>query len=110
MEEETPPKEMNKEIFDIEELTARTKYIKQNILKIEIANGYGTGFLCKIYVNDKPIPVLITCYHVINQEYIKDKDFLFFSFPKNNEIIEKTLNLNIKRIIYQNEELDVTFI
>ena len=110
MEEETPPKEMNKEIFDIEEVTARTKDIKQNILKIEIANGYGTGFLCKIYVNDKPIPVLITCYHVINQEYIKDKDFLFFSFPNNNELIEKTLNLNIKRIIYQNEVLDVTFI
>ena len=110
MEEETPPKEMNKEIFDIEEVIARTKDIKQNILKIEITNGYGTGFLCKIYVNDKPIPVLITCYHVINQEYIKDKDFLFFSFPNNNELIEKTLNLNIKRIIYQNEELDVTFI
>ena len=110
MEEETPPKEMNKEIFDIEELTERTKDIKQNILKIEIANGYGTGFLCKIYIDDKPIPVLITCYHVINQEYIKDKDFLFFSFRKNNEGFERTLNLNIKRIIYQNKELDVTFI
>ena len=47
MEEETPPKEMNKEIFDIEEVTARTKDIKQNILKIEIANGYGTGFFVK---------------------------------------------------------------
>jgi len=110
MEEETPPKEMNKEIFDIEELTERTKDIKQNILKIEIANGYGTGFLCKIYINDKPMPVLITCYHVVNQEYIKDNNFLSFSFRKNNEIFKIKLNLNIKRIIYQNDDLDVTFI
>ena len=40
----------------------------------------GTGFFCKINYDNKEIPVMITNYHVINDEYIE-----------NNEATEITL-------------------
>ena len=41
-----------------------------------IGNLYGTGFFCKITYEDKLIPVLITNYHVIDDNYIQENDEL----------------------------------
>ena len=111
MEEESITiKNDSKEIIDVEELIEKTKDIKQNIIRITIGNDISSGFLCKIYINNNPMPALITCYHVLNEDYIANYDFLYFAYSSDEGITEKILDLNIKRIIYQNEELDVTII
>ena len=111
MEEESITiKNDSKEIIDVEELIEKTKDIKQNIIRITIGNDISSGFLCKIYINNNPMPALITCYHVIKEDYIANYDFLYFAYSSDEGITEKILDLNIKRIIYQNEKLDVTII
>ena len=111
MEEESISlKSDSKEIIDIGEFTEKTKDIKQNIIRITVGNDISSGFLCKIYINNDPIPVLITCYHVLNKDYITKYDFLYFTYLSDEGISEKILDLAIERIIYQDKELDVTFI
>ena len=111
MEEESITiKNDSKEIIDVEELIEKTKDIKQNIIRITIGNDISSGFLCKIYINNNPMPALITCYHVIKEDYIANYDFLYFAYSSDEGITEKILDLNIKRIIYQNKKLDVTII
>ena len=111
MEEESITiKNDSKEIIDVEELIEKTKDIKQNIIRITIGNNISSGFLCKIYINNNPMPALITCYHVLNEDYIANYDFLYFAYSSDEGITEKILDLNIKRIIYQNKKLDVTII
>ena len=41
-----------------------------------IGNLFGTGFFCKITYEDQLIPVLITNYHVIDDNYIQENDKL----------------------------------
>ena len=41
-----------------------------------IGNLYGTGFFCKITYEHNLIPVLITNYHVIDDNYIQENDKL----------------------------------
>ena len=41
-----------------------------------IGNEVGTGFFCKITYEDKLIPVLITNYHVIDDNYIQENNDL----------------------------------
>ena len=48
------------------------KNLEKYICKV-IGNEIGTGFFCKIKYNNKLIPVLMTNYHIINDEYIKKK-------------------------------------
>ena len=73
-EESTPSIKKNKEIIDVIEFPEKTEDTKQNILRLIVGdNTIGSGFLCKIYIEkDYPMPVLITCYHVINKDYIKN--------------------------------------
>ena len=81
MEEESETlNKNNKEIIDLEELIEKTKDIKQNILRIIIGESISSGFLCKIYINNNPFPVLITCYHVINEDYINNYKFLYHKY------------------------------
>ena len=72
---------------------------------------FGTGFLCKIYIdNNNAMPVLITCYHVLNADYFKKYQFLYFSYGSDKERTEILIDLTIQRIKYLNKELDVTII
>ena len=56
----------------------------------------GTGFFCKIEHKNELIPVLITNYHVINENYLKGKTQLKFYINDNYKII----NINEKSTIY----------
>ena len=58
----------------------------------------GTGFFCKILDNKEYIPVLMTNYHVISREFIKNNNQLKISF--NDEQIIDTLEINENNIIY----------
>ena len=69
----------------------------------------GTGFFCKIPLPDKTsINVLITNYHILNEEYLNSNKLIKYSM--NNEENFYEILLDDSRKIYTNEELDVTFI
>ena len=113
MEEETKHSiEKNKEIIDVIEFPEKTEDAKQNILRLIVGdNAIGSGFLCKIYIEkDKPMPALITCYHVVDEDYMKNNEILYFSYLLDDVNTEKVLDLQIKRLIYQDKELDITII
>ena len=104
--------EKNKEIIDVIEFPEKTEDAKQNILRLIVGNNaIGSGFLCKIYIEkDKPMPALITCYHVVDEDYMKNNEILYFSYLLDDVNTEKVLDLQIKRLIYQDKELDITII
>ena len=103
----------NYKIIELKE-KIRDKIIK-NICKFKYKVGNdeteGTGFLCKInYINNDMMPVLITCYHLLEAAFLEQiKNLSFLHYLKGQEKIEN-LELNEKRIIYRNEELDIVII
>ena len=67
-------------MIDTHEFPEKTKdEIKKNAIRFELVEAnnqvtFGSGFLCKIYINNNknfPMPVLITCYHLLNKYYLK---------------------------------------
>ena len=71
-------------------------------------NGNGTGFFTKIPYQSKLLPVLITNNHVINKEDILSDKIIPLCF--NNGKTVKKIKLNRNRLMYTNEQLDVTII
>ena len=59
----------------------------------------GTGFFCKLKYGDNLIHALITNYHVINENYLKDKTKLKFYINEKSKII----NINEKSKIYSSK-------
>ena len=53
-----------------------------------IGKEFGTGFFCKITYEDKIIPVLITNYHVIDNNYILKNDNLKIYINDDYKIIK----------------------
>jgi len=83
-----------------------------NVCKIIKENDItGTGFLCIIPFPDKlhPLPVLMTCNHVFNDEDIKPGKQIKLIFKDK---IEKILNIDNSRITYtsKEDEFDTTII
>lgn len=80
----------------------------KSICIIKLKNGYGTGFFCKIIYpdDDHLFKCLITNNHVLKKNF----------FETNKEIeleidsIKYTIDLNINRKIWTNEEIDYTII
>ena len=69
----------------------------------------GTGFFCKIPLPDKTsIKVLITNYHILNEEYLNSNKSIKYSMNNDENFYE--ILLDDSRKIYTNKELDVTFI
>ena len=107
-------------MIDTHEFPEKTKdEIKKNAIRFELVEAnnqvtFGSGFLCKIYINYNnkysPMPVLITCHHILNEYYLKNLHYLYFSYILGNEKIIVLLDLSINRIIYCDKELDVTII
>ena len=70
----------------------------------------GTGFFCKIPYSNKKIPVLITNYHIISDDFIKNHKQLKISI--NNEQIYDIISLNENSKIYSSikDKYDITII
>ena len=62
----------------------------------------GTGFFCKILYKNRYIPVLITNYHIISDEFIKNNKKIKISI--NNEKIFDIIKINENNKIYSSEE------
>ena len=109
---EDEEKDFNNEFFDLKELPEKlTNDFQKYAIKILLGDSFGTGFFCIIYLdNNKPMPVLFTCYHVLNEDYIEKNQFLYFNFLYNGNNTKGSIDLKIKRIFYLDEDLDVTII
>ena len=115
---EDEEEDLGNENFKVKELEdkIRDKVVK-NICKFNYNLGkgktQGTGFLCKInYTNNQNdiMPVLITCHHLLKDAFhakINSLRFLHYLNVKEDIV---NLELNGKRIIYINEELDTVII
>ena len=93
------------------QLTIIIEQTKRSICKIHCKDGgIGTGFFCIIPFPDKinQLPVLITNNHVIKDEDIKENKTIIFSL--DNEEIHLEVKVNDNRIIYTNEQYDITII
>ena len=71
-------------------------------------NGKASGFFCLINCYNNIIPTLITNYHVINEEYIKDHNHISISL--NNDKNKKTIIIGSNRQTYFNEKYDIAII
>ena len=63
------------------------KEMEKCICKV-IGNEIGTGFFCKIKYNDILIPVLITNYHVINDDFLEKNKFVKIYIKDKSNIIK----------------------
>ena len=77
------------------------------ICKID-GNKAGTGFFCKIKRGEELIPVLITNYHVIDDNYMKQNKYLKFYINDKSHIID--LNSESKIYSSSNNEYDMMII
>ena len=71
--------------------------MKKSICKIK-GKFTGTGFFCYINYEDKEIPSLITNYHVLDDNYIKQNKKIEISMNDND--INEEIFINEKDIIY----------
>ena len=76
-------KDLNNEIININELIETTYDVKNSVVRLNIGNDIGSGFFCKIYINNNPMPALITCYHLLKSDYIKEFQFVYFTYTSN---------------------------
>ena len=83
------------------------KYMKDYICKIS-GKIIGTGFFCKIKYEDNLIPVLMTNFHVIDDNYIKDHKQINIYINNNMKIIE----ISSDSLIYSSDrnKYDITII
>ena len=98
----------NIENLNVEKNKILADKYEKSICEIKCDNRYSTGFFCILRYPDKynKIYCLITNYHVIDNEMINNKEYIEIVINKK---IEK-INLNYKRRIWINEEIDYTCI
>ena len=67
----------------------------------------GTGFFCKILYDNEYIPVLMTNYHIINDQFLQNNKNIKISI--NNKKIIEEININEIKIIYSSpiDEYDI---
>ena len=92
----------------IEKIELILEQMKNCVCKIFLKKGVtGTGFICKISVEDSAYYVLITNYHIINDKYLENNKQIVYKINNN----EENNILNIKnRKIYLNEKYDIAII
>ena len=92
-----------------EEIMNNEEEINNNEAEIINKPAYGTGFFCKLPLNEnKDINCLLTNYHVLNEKYFEENKEI--NILLNDDSEAKKINLNIKRIIYYNKKFDTTII
>ena len=85
--------------------------MKKSICKINKGNGErGTGFFCKIPYQNKILKVLITNYHIIDENYIKTKDKINLAINDNDNYINISLENDRKIYLSEFEKEDIAII
>ena len=83
--------------------------MKTCICRLHAQNVEGTGFFCKIPYKNKKIPVLITNYHLISDEFIENNKKIKINI-NDDEYYEINLNENSKIYSSIKEEYDIMII
>jgi len=79
------------------------------ICKIKINDDFGTGFFCKIpFETNETRNFLVTNYHVFDINYYKTNTTINLLLNDEKEV--RLIDLTIPRIIYFNQENDITLI
>ena len=81
---------------------------KKAVCEIELSNGFGSGFFCKIPFtenNNFLLPVLITCNHVLPRDLLKSKDYIKIIIDGKSRIISLK-----ERKYWTHEKMDFTCI
>lgn len=86
--------------------------IFNSIVKIEINEEYGTGFLMKLDICGNQLRYLVTCHHVISKDDVDSKETIKIYYGKKEEEIEKEIKLdkNKRNIKCFDEPIDITLI
>ena len=90
-----------------------SEILYNSIVRINISNKLeGTGFFIKFKIKGKQIKCLLTCNHVINDEYINSKEIIDIYYGKVNQEINKKIKLdkNIRLIKTYKAPIDITLI
>ena len=98
---ESLSKEQTKKIF---------KQMDNSVCKIIKEKTTGTGFICLIPFPNKlhPLPVLITCYHVLTNKELEPGKKIKLMFNENEKIIE--INKSRKIFTSDENEYDISII
>ena len=92
----------------IEGTTTILNQMKNCICKIKNEKGKGTGFFCYIPYNNDKLPVMITNYHLINENIINKNKVI--NVTLNDDEVDKSIIIDENRKIYANETYDTTII
>ena len=95
-----------------EALPLITEQAKKSVCKIITKKGgTGTGFLCKIPFPDSftLLPVLITCYHVLEKKDIMEGNTIELNFNNEEKKIILTMDKS-RRFFVNDEKYDITII
>jgi len=83
--------------------------MEKYICKIKVNDkNFGTGFFCIIEYNNKIIPALITNYHVISDEFLKNKKYLEVYIKNESYLID--INKDSKIYSSISSEYDIMII
>jgi hypothetical protein len=98
----------------MEDIQSQMKNCICKIIVEKEKKNFGTGFFCKIPFPDtlNPLPVLITCNHVLDKDSIAEGKKIKFTL--NNDEIKKSIVINKSRKVYtrtkEEERKDITII
>ena len=87
-----------------------TEKMKTCICKVYAGNKIGTGFFCRIPYEGKSIPVLMTNYHLINDDFLKNNKKIKISINNGNNYDNITINQNSKIYSSKTNEYDIMII
>ena len=96
----------NSEIKEVD--VSLTKVVK-SICKITYSNKCGTGFLIKLYQDEKELFCLMTNHHVITKELVDSKEMINVKYNYESKLVQIKLDTN-KRLIISDPTLDFTII
>ena len=87
----------------IEKLEKILYQMKNCVCKV-IGIKVGTGFFCKIFYQNKLIPVLMTNFHIITEEYLNENKEITVSKNDDKQYREETENENTHPFYSGNDE------
>ena len=77
--------------ISLENIDKITEKMKARICQVYAGNLIGTGFFCKIPYEGGRIPVLMTNYHIISDDFLKNNKI--FKISINNGEKYDTINI-----------------
>jgi len=93
----------------IKEVDISLNKVIKSVCKIIYENKVGTGFLIKLYKEEKELKCITTNEHVITKEMIELNKIIDIKYNCEDKWIKIKLDKNERYIIY-NKNLDVTII